>query len=49
MLSSLLRQRALHPKRRGRPRKTVVTGFLTNDDSMHSKRKGKKMAGLGYH
>jgi hypothetical protein len=43
------RQRALRPKRRGRPRKTVVTGFLIVDDSTHEKRKGKKMEGLGRH
>lgn len=43
------RQRARRPKRRGRPRKTVVTGFLIVDDSVHIKRKGKKMEGLGYH
>ena len=43
------RQRALRPKRRSRPRKTVVTGFLIVDDSTHEKRKGKKMEGLGRH
>lgn len=43
------RQYALRPKRRGRPRKTVVTGFLIIDDSTHGKRKGKKMEGLGHH
>lgn len=43
------RQRALRPRRRGRPRKTVVTGFLIADDSTHEKRKGKKMEGLGRH
>jgi hypothetical protein len=43
------RQRALRPTRRGRPRKTVVTGFLIVDDSTHEKRKGKKMEGLGRH
>jgi hypothetical protein len=42
------RQRALRPKRRGRSRKTVVTGFLIIDDSVHVKRKGRKMEGLGY-
>jgi hypothetical protein len=44
-----LRQRALRPKRPGRPRKTVVTGFLIVDDSTHEKTKGKKMEGLGRH
>jgi len=43
------RQYALRPRRRGRPRKTVVTGFLIIDDSTHAKRKGKKMEGLGVH
>ncbi len=43
------RQRALRPKRPGRPRKTVVTGFLIVDDSTHDKPKGKKMEGLGRH
>jgi hypothetical protein len=43
------RQRALRPRRPGRPRKTVVTGFLIVDDSTHEKRKGKKMEGLGRH
>lgn len=43
------RQHALRPKRRGRPRKTVVTGFLIVDDSTHAKPKGKKMEGLGRH
>jgi len=42
-------QRARRPKRPGRPRKTVVTGFLILDDSTHEKRKGKKMEGLGRH
>jgi len=41
--------RALRPKRRGRPRKTDVTGFLIVDDSTHEKPKGKKMEGLGRH
>jgi hypothetical protein len=44
-----IRQRALRPRRPGRPRKTVVTGFLIVDDSTHEKRKGKRMEGLGYH
>jgi hypothetical protein len=43
------RHRAQRPKRRGRPRKTVVTGFLIVDDSTHEKRKGRKMEGLGRH
>jgi hypothetical protein len=43
------RQRRQHPKRRGRPRKTVVTGYLIGDDSTQHKPKGKKMGGLGRH
>jgi hypothetical protein len=43
------RQRARRPTRPGRPRKTVVTGFLIVDDSTHEKPKGKKMEGLGRH
>lgn len=43
------RQRARRPKRRGRPRKTVVTGYLIFDDSVHAKPKGRKMGGLGRH
>jgi len=33
----------------GRPRATVVTGYLIFDDSVHTKPKGKKMGGLGWH
>jgi hypothetical protein len=36
-------------KRIGRPKQTVVTGFLIFDDSVHHKPKGQKMGGLGYH
>jgi hypothetical protein len=43
------RLRAEQPKRIGRPRQTVVTGFLIFDDSVHAKPKGRKMGGLGYH
>jgi len=43
------RRRALRPKRRGRPKATVVTGYLIGDDSTMHKRKGKKMEGLGVH
>ncbi|GIW00690.1 hypothetical protein [Roseiflexus sp.] len=43
------RQRAERPKGRGRPKATVVTGCLVLDDSVHSKPKGRKMAGLGQH
>jgi hypothetical protein len=43
------RQRRQRPKRQGRPRKTVVTGYLIGDDSTQHKPKGKKMGGLGTH
>lgn len=43
------RQRAEQPKRRGRPEATVVTGYLSIDDSTHHKPKGRKMKGLGLH
>jgi hypothetical protein len=41
--------KAEQPKRIGRPKQTVVTGFLIFDDSVHNKPKGQKMGGLGYH
>ena len=44
-----VRQRALHPKRPGRPPASVVTGYLIGDDSTMEKVRGKKMAGLGKH
>jgi len=37
------------PKRRGRPRVPLVTGYLIGDDSTMSKPKGRKMEGLGKH
>jgi hypothetical protein len=43
------RLKAEQPKRIGRPKQTVVTGFLIFDDSVHSKPKGRKMGGLGSH
>jgi hypothetical protein len=43
------RRRAKRPKRRGRPRQTVVTGYLIGDDSVMQKRRGQKMGGLGSH
>jgi len=43
------RQRHERPKRKGRPRATVVTGYLIGDDSTQHKPKGKKMEGLGHH
>ncbi len=43
------RLKAEQPKCVGRPKQTVVTGFLIFDDSVHNKPKGQKMGGLGYH
>ena len=43
------RLKALRPKRVGRPKATVVTGYLITDDSVHVKVKGRKMGGLGWH
>jgi hypothetical protein len=43
------RQRARQPKQRGRPRQTVVTGYLIGDDSVMQKRRSKKMGGAGRH
>jgi hypothetical protein len=43
------RQRAVLPKLRGRPRRTEVVGYLIGDDSTMVKKKGRKMAGLGFH
>jgi hypothetical protein len=43
------RQQAARPKRRGRPRQPVVTGYLIGDDSTLAKAKGRRMAGLGHH
>jgi hypothetical protein len=41
--------RTQQPKHIGRPKQTVVTGFLIFDDSVHHKPKGQKIRGLGYH
>jgi DDE superfamily endonuclease len=43
------RQRAKQAKQPGRPRKTVVTGYLIGDDSVMQKRRGQKMGGIGHH
>jgi len=43
------RQYRQRPKRQGRPRKTVVTGYLIGDDSTQHKPRGEKMGGLGSH
>jgi len=47
--AELQRQRQEQPKRRGRPKQPVVTGYVTLDDSTIEKRKDKKMEGLGMH
>jgi SRSO17 transposase len=44
-----VRQRAARPKQAGRPKATVVTGYLIGDDSTMHKMRGKKMEGLGKH
>ena len=41
--------RAKRPNKAGRPKATVVTGYLIGDDSTMHKTRGKKMAGLGRH
>ncbi len=42
-------QRQHQPKRRGRPKQPLVTGYVIGDDSTMSKPKGRKMEGLGKH
>jgi DDE family transposase/DDE superfamily endonuclease len=42
-------QEQTRPKGPGRPKATVVTGYLLIDDSTHPKPKGRKMGGLGKH
>lgn len=43
------RRRTKRCKRQGRPKTSVVTGYLIGDDSVMQKVRGKKMGGLGYH
>src|SRR5947209_8899955 len=43
------RQQSQQPKRRGRPKQPLVTGYVIGDDSTMSKPKGRKMEGLGTH
>jgi SRSO17 transposase len=43
------RLRRRRKKKPGRPKDTVVTGYLIGDDSTMTKRRGKKMGGLGRH
>ncbi len=40
--AELQRERQMQPKRRGRPKAPVVTGYLIGDDSTMHKRKAKK-------
>jgi hypothetical protein len=47
--SEHMRQKAARARRVGRPKQTVVTGFLIFDDSVHTKPKGRTMGGLGRH
>ncbi len=42
-------QRSTRSKRQGRPKATVVTGYLILDDSTHVKRYAKCMGGQGWH
>ncbi len=53
MAPAVASQRQRHeiaqPKRRGRPKQPLVTGYVIGDDSTMSKPKGKKMQGLGQH
>jgi hypothetical protein len=44
-----VRLKAERPTCIGRPKATVVTGYLIFDDSVHAKPKGRKMGGLGKH
>jgi hypothetical protein len=41
--------KANRPRSIGRPKATVVTGYLIFDDSVHTKPKGRSMGGLGKH
>jgi SRSO17 transposase len=49
VLEEQARSRCQRKKKRGRPKKTVVTGYLIGDDSTMHKRRGKKMEGIGRH
>jgi hypothetical protein len=42
-------QRAARPRRPGRPKASIVTGYLIGDDSTCHKMRGKKMEGIGCH
>lgn len=47
--AEVARKLQAQPKRRGRPKVPLVTGYLIGDDSTMHKPKGKKMQGLGKH
>jgi len=49
VLAEQARLKATQPHRVGRPKETVVTGFLIFDDSAHTRPKGRAMEGLGRH
>lgn len=49
VLEEQARSRCQRKKKRGRPKKTAVTGYLIGDDSTMHKRRGKKMEGIGRH
>ncbi len=42
-------QRRTRPRRVGRPKEPLVTGYLSGDDSTLAKPKGTKMEGVGHH
>lgn len=48
-LAPQVAQRAARPKRPGRPKASIVTGYLIGDDSTCHKMRGKKMEGIGCH
>jgi hypothetical protein len=49
VLAERARLQRQRKKKRGRPKQTVVTGYLIGDDSTMTKQRGKKMGGLGQH
>lgn len=49
VVTAHVEQRSNRSKQRGRPKATVVTGYLILDDSTHVKRYAKCMGGQGWH
>ena len=47
--AELFQLQDVQPKRCGRPKVPVVTGYLIGDDSTMHKEKGRKMEGIGKH